>query len=742
ISLPNILLARKGLCGDNKKSWNLLGTNCFISLLILMGNCERKRPACRPNSNFVSTILAASDFYAASPREDPLIEARNLRSERGRKCSSFVRVSFCPGEPAGGGEKCQTAIVCPTRTSRCSTRRFTLNLPHLRLERPVLPASNLLVSVWNQLDREGDFQNFSAVSAFPLDGLVSTQQAAAASAAAAPPPPPPQRPSTHSAGNGFDLKSVLIRVPASQRPRLHCVAAQRLPRSARWTRRSPADAAGVRAGDYIVSVDSVGVFHGQQRGRGPPAARRRKGAVGARAGRGRWPAAPACRSLSRPPLPPASLRCIGGQRRRRCPRLPPPLQSTGGGGGAAASDGMRSCSRPAADGGRGSAQINEPLTLVREPICTRKIVCCSVPQAGAPCEVCLQFVGRGGRKEMLRLRCSHELESRQWCRSIQQKLLKALNMRLWLTLGLLLPPSLPATASSDFGATCSAVDSLARLAEFFARNSLKIDADGYFGAAIAFLNLRLGAHQTPAATERRVADLCGDGSGRRAASRLSISFDKLLVDFRARVGGKKSRSGGDYDVETYWGICRPMEAVMRRLLSQRRFRWRWLEDSGHHGAAVDAKQAQAWLKSLKSRLVEYNEPRGDAVLRRMWRVESGASCSASSACRRMFLSAEPNKGYALTHQLIYWAASIDRNACHLKLSMVGQWTGLCCPGACGRVLSEHRHILALNSPSSTLIDLALEQAVICGSLGYRDFFTDSTLLLLRRLQDERLGLHP
>ncbi|PAA55509.1 hypothetical protein BOX15_Mlig026400g2 [Macrostomum lignano] len=315
-------------------------------------------------------------------------------------------------------------------------------------------------------------------------------------------------------------------------------------------------------------------------------------------------------------------------------------------------------------------------------------------------------------------------------------------MRLWLTLGLLLATVLPATASSDFGATCSAVDSLARLAEFFARNSLKIDADGYFGAAIAFLTFD-SAPTSSSATERRVADLCGDAQAaelRRAVDQLR----QVLVDFRARVGGKKSRSGGDYDVETYWGICRPMEAVMRRLLSQRRFRWRWLEDSGHHGAAVDAKQAQAWLKSLKSRLVEYNEPRGDACFRRMLasrKWSRSASCSASSACRRMFLSAEPNKGYALTHQLIYWAASIDRN-CHLKLSDGRPVDRALLSGACGRVLSEHRHILALNSPSSTLIDLTLEQAVICGSLGYRDFFTDSTLLLLRRLQDERLGCIP
>ncbi|PAA85458.1 hypothetical protein BOX15_Mlig028231g2 [Macrostomum lignano] len=226
---------------------------------------------------------------------------------------------------------------------------------------------------------------------------------------------------------------------------------------------------------------------------------------------------------------------------------------------------------------------------------------------------------------------------------------------------LLLPTYRTAAASvENSGMICAAADSLSRLAELFARNSLKIDADGYFGAAIAFLTFD-SAPTSASATERRVADLCGDAQAaelRRAVDQLR----QVLVDFRARVGGKKSRSGGDYDVETYWGICRPMEAVMRRLLSQRRFRWRWLEDSGHHGAAVDAKQAQAWLKSVERLVMKYNDTVGDACFNRLLDSPSksrSSPCQPPPACSWLFLSTERSMGYALTHQLIYWAAAID-----------------------------------------------------------------------------------
>uniref|UniRef100_A0A1I8HDD6 Triphosphoribosyl-dephospho-CoA synthase n=1 Tax=Macrostomum lignano TaxID=282301 RepID=A0A1I8HDD6_9PLAT len=264
---------------------------------------------------------------------------------------------------------------------------------------------------------------------------------------------------------------------------------------------------------------------------------------------------------------------------------------------------------------------------------------------------------------------------------------------------LLLPTYRTAAASvENSGMICAAADSLSRLAELFARNSLKIDADGYFGAAVAFLTFD-SAPASASATERRVADL------------------------------KNPRSGGDYDFETYWGICRPLEAVMRRLLSQRRFRWRWLEDSGPHGAAVDAKQAQAWLKSVERLVMRYNDTMGDACFSRLL---------DSPSKRRMFLSAKPSMGYALTHQLIYLAAAIDRS-CHLRLSTGRSVDQSLAAEACRSALAEHRKILALNSAGIDMIDLALEQAFICGSLGYRDFFTDSTLLHLRRLQDERLG---
>ncbi|PAA55511.1 hypothetical protein BOX15_Mlig028231g1, partial [Macrostomum lignano] len=242
---------------------------------------------------------------------------------------------------------------------------------------------------------------------------------------------------------------------------------------------------------------------------------------------------------------------------------------------------------------------------------------------------------------------------------------EAAGMHYWeilqlLTL-LLLPTYRTAAASvENSGMICAAADSLSRLAELFARNSLKIDADGYFGAAIAFLTFD-SAPASASATERRVADLCGDAQAaelRRAVDQLR----QVLVDFRARVGGKKSRSGGDYDVETYWAICRPLEAVMRRLLSQRRFRWSWLEDSGHHGAAVDAKQAQAWLKSVERLVMKYNDTVGDACFNRLLDSPSksrSSPCQPPPACRWLFLSAEPSMGYALTHQLIYWAAAID-----------------------------------------------------------------------------------
>ncbi|PAA66255.1 hypothetical protein BOX15_Mlig026880g1, partial [Macrostomum lignano] len=305
---------------------------------------------------------------------------------------------------------------------------------------------------------------------------------------------------------------------------------------------------------------------------------------------------------------------------------------------------------------------------------------------------------------------------------------------------LLLPTYRTAAASvENSGMICAAADSLSRLAELFARNSLKIDADGYFGAAVAFLTFD-SAPASASATERRVADLCGDAQAaelRRAVDQLR----QVLVDFRARVGSKNPRSGGDYDFETYWGICRPLEAVMRRLLSQRRFRWRWLEDSGPHGAAVDAKQAQAWLKSVERLVMRYNDTMGDACFSRLLDSPSksrSSPCQPPPACRRMFLSAKPSMGYALTHQLIYLAAAIDRS-CHLRLSTGRSVDQSLAAEACRSALAEHRKILALNSAGIDMIDLALEQAFICGSLGYRDFFTDSTLLHLRRLQDERLG---
>uniref|UniRef100_A0A1I8HT34 C2 domain-containing protein n=1 Tax=Macrostomum lignano TaxID=282301 RepID=A0A1I8HT34_9PLAT len=112
----------------------------------------------RGDAELKLSIQAASTQLRIS-----LIAARNLTSQRGQRCCSFVRISFYP--EGQNSEKCQSQVV-PDTDFPLFNEHFVLNLPleHQQHQQQrhqgsasskVCGKKNLLISAWNQLGREG-----------------------------------------------------------------------------------------------------------------------------------------------------------------------------------------------------------------------------------------------------------------------------------------------------------------------------------------------------------------------------------------------------------------------------------------------------------------------------------------------------------------------------------------------------------------------------------------------------------
>ncbi|XP_078609942.1 UPF0764 protein C16orf89 homolog [Branchiostoma floridae x Branchiostoma japonicum] len=126
----------------------------------------------------------------------------------------------------------------------------------------------------------------------------------------------------------------------------------------------------------------------------------------------------------------------------------------------------------------------------------------------------------------------------------------------------------------------------------------------------------------------------------------------------------------------------------------------------------------------------FNEEQSDACLTELLGTGSKASCSISPSCWNLMTS-PGYQGYWLTHELFYLeigeqAGCAHELAIHAAESGRRDGVGGMEAGYCANILREARGLAAAGFRQEDR-DLFMEQALLCGLVGYRDFFRSSWL---------------
>ncbi|XP_052802725.1 UPF0764 protein C16orf89 homolog [Mya arenaria] len=142
--------------------------------------------------------------------------------------------------------------------------------------------------------------------------------------------------------------------------------------------------------------------------------------------------------------------------------------------------------------------------------------------------------------------------------------------------------------------------------------------------------------------------------------------------------------------------------------------------------------------------LSYDEERGDACYARlMGTYEEGgrtlAKCNTTSDCWD-YMTREGTGGYFLTHQLLFFIF-IEHMECREAVEgsdrsgqvRAAQQT------MCARIFHESRQLAAPGDVNSFRKDLFLEQTVLCGPLGFEDFYRPDWIQMVLGWPDKRLG---
>ncbi|PAA54730.1 hypothetical protein BOX15_Mlig016909g3, partial [Macrostomum lignano] len=304
--------------------------------------------------------------------------------------------------------------------------------------------------------------------------------------------------------------------------------------------------------------------------------------------------------------------------------------------------------------------------------------------------------------------------------------------QLYLLLPCLLLAAWPFPVAS--GQPCRRVEQLlgrlSDLIDFYASDAERVNTDGYFG-------LRLSRDLlAPTAVAAAVLTQCGSSPANQLQSAL-LRQDLLASRFESRIA---DRAAG-YDRDTYFRICEPMAGRFQRLTGAPRSAM-VLGDPG--GAAGRWPNGEAAVASTVYRLIEYDEPAGDACLMKALRTDGG--CWNTATCPYFDRNLEKSSGYYLTHQLLYKLIK-DLGPCESVSPDRGLATEF--TAVCRKVLSEFKLIQAANwtlisrqmgdGMAGGLRDLHMEQALLCGLAGFKDFYNGGSVSTVASWQDPQLG---
>lgn len=124
-------------------------------------------------------------------------------------------------------------------------------------------------------------------------------------------------------------------------------------------------------------------------------------------------------------------------------------------------------------------------------------------------------------------------------------------------------------------------------------------------------------------------------------------------------------------------------------------------------------------------------------------AENADSSTLSDECLDVMTSASESTGFALTHQALYFITGLRLNF-WTKDSVIPELTELTVDGRlqlqCQQIFAQAEQLYQKKENlNHGLKDLFIEQGVICGLLGFKEFFPDNWLHLLLSWEDPKIG---
>ncbi|XP_071093858.1 UPF0764 protein C16orf89 homolog [Haliotis cracherodii] len=250
------------------------------------------------------------------------------------------------------------------------------------------------------------------------------------------------------------------------------------------------------------------------------------------------------------------------------------------------------------------------------------------------------------------------------------------------------------------------IDAVDRAIKFFSSDYSSINVDGLFG-------LRIGQGQIIEALKE-----CGSRSCSPELKDLLRRFRSELEDTCQKAMPYIEQESPDYFARFRDTIAKPY------ILKYRPFRFHGMEDVeiGHDN--------------------EYDEEEGDRCYARLLGTfkeneRTIPRCNVTQPCLDLVTKGD-TKRYSITHQLLYFIV-VEHTGCNEKLQQ--QSSSLSSAGIreiedrfCKRIYKEARTLAKTGSVMIGSQDLFLEQSVLCGALGYENFFKPSYIDMVLKMQ--------
>ncbi|KAK3797231.1 hypothetical protein RRG08_030457 [Elysia crispata] len=150
--------------------------------------------------------------------------------------------------------------------------------------------------------------------------------------------------------------------------------------------------------------------------------------------------------------------------------------------------------------------------------------------------------------------------------------------------------------------------------------------------------------------------------------------------------------------------------------------------------------ALLWAYNRKEEMQEFES---DECLAEVFGTRNGVPCDMSNRCWRKMTKLGYNR-YSLSHQIFYLEIA-EMTGCakemqwHLLLQQQPTLTALH-DTFCANMLAE-ANLIADNNFPPKVQDLFMEQAALCGMLGYREFFNSDWLMKILSWQDPQDGCY-